>query len=346
VADRASVQRPLPALPDHPTVSVVVPVRDAAATLVRTVDAVLQQTPPVDEVILAVATDDDASMRLAGELSRTHQRVQVVENPGGATPDGLNRAIAAAKGEVLVRVDAHAILPAGYVAAAVEALRRTGAANVGGLQVPTATAGFARAVAAAMRSPLGTGGAAYRGRAEAGPADTVYLGVFRREALDEVDGFDPRFLRNQDAELNRRLREAGYLVWLEPSMRVAYQPRDHLRGLARQYWQYGRWRRFHARMHPGSLQARQTAAPALVVALVVAGLVGLAAGTAWPIAIVAGGYLVVVLAGAVAAARNPADVLPVAAALVTMHLCWGVGFLAGPPRQSGASSRPNSDRHG
>lgn len=322
------------------------PVRDATTTLVRTVDAVLQQTPQVDEVILAVAADDDASLRLAGELSRRHPRVQVIENPGGATPDGLNRAIAAARGQVLVRVDAHSVVPAGYVAAALEALRRTGAANVGGVQVPTASSGFARAVATAMRSPLGTGGAAYRGASQAGPADTVYLGAFRREAIEAVDGFDPRFVRNQDAELNRRLREAGYLVWLEPSMRVEYQPRGRLRGLARQYWQYGRWRRFHARTHPGSLQARQTAAPALVVALVAAGSVSLVAGTAWPIAVVAGGYLVVILLGAAVAARSPTDVLAVATALVTMHLCWGVGFLAGPPRQSGAFSRPNSDRHG
>jgi succinoglycan biosynthesis protein ExoA len=148
-------------------------------------------------------------------------------------------------------------------------VRRTSVAG----RSPTADKGFARAVALAMGSPAGSGGAAYRTGTQRGPADTVYLGVFRREALEHVGGYDEQFVRNQDAELNERLRAHGYVVWFEPALEVAYRPRGSVRALARQYAAYGRWRRATARRHPGSLRPRQLAAPALVIALVVLGLV-------------------------------------------------------------------------
>jgi succinoglycan biosynthesis protein ExoA len=226
------------------------------------------------------------------------------------------------------------VIPPSYVRRTIDTLRRTGAANVGGRQVPVAADGFGRAVAVAMASPLGSGGAAYRTGVEEGVADTVYLGAFRREALEEVGGFDPRFTRNQDAELNLRLRRAGYLVWYDPELAVAYQPRATVRALARQYLEYGRWRRLTVRVHPGSLAPRQLAPPVALLTLLGGATVAAAARDVRPVALTAGGYLGVLVAGATAASPRLRLVPATTAALAVMHLAWGAGFLVGPPRGS------------
>lgn len=322
----------LPPLADPPRVAVVIPARDAADTLGAAVGSALAQDPRPDEVVVAVGPSTDDTAVVARGLAAEHHEVRVVDNPEGGTSTALNAAIAASQGQVVARLDAHARLPPGYLAAAVTALRDTRAGNVGGIQVPAAQAGFARAVAAAMRSPVGSGGAAYRSAAAAGPADTVYLGVFRREALEAVGGFDPRFVRNQDAELNLRLQAAGYEVWLEPSLRVTYRPRGDVGALARQYLQYGRWRRLTVQTHPGSLRLRQLVPAVAVLALVGAAIVSVTTRRPAPLGVVAGGYVATVTAAGIRAAPEPRVAPATALALATMHLSWGVGFLLGPPR--------------
>jgi len=330
----------------HAAVAVVIPARDAAATLPATIDSVRAQDPPPVQVVIAVGPSRDATRQVAAAAASVDPRITVVDVPSGRTPEALNAAIAATSAPIVARVDAHALLPPGYLARAVEVLRATGAGNVGGRQVPTAASGFAAAVAAAMSSPLGAGGAAYRTGRTAGPADTVYLGVFDRAALEAVGGFDPRFLRNQDAELNLRLARAGFAVWFDPQLAVAYRPRGSVLGLARQYTQYGRYRRLTARTHPGSLRLRQLAAPGLVAGLVAAGSWGLVRRQALVPVVVGGGYLAVVLAGTVASVR-PLRLAPAAAlATTTMHVSWGVGFLLGPPRGSGRATPVPADAHG
>jgi succinoglycan biosynthesis protein ExoA len=185
-----------------------------------------------------------------------------------------------------------------------------------------------------MGSPVGAGGATYRVGGAEGPVDTVYLGAFRREALDAVGGYDPRMTRNQDAELNLRLTAAGYRVWFDPELAVDYRPRADLPSLARQYWEYGRWRRRTARLHPGSLAARQLAPPALVAGLTAAILASAVTRRGGLAAVPAAGYGLGLLAAGWQAAPRRALVVPTAAALGTMHLAWGLGFLAGPPRNA------------
>lgn len=333
---------PLPPLPADATVAVVIPARDAAATVGDALTSALAQEPPVDEVVVACDPGDEAT-RIA-VAATSDPRVRLVDVPGGRTPDALNAGIAATTGEVVVRLDAHAALPPGYVARAVAALRASGAGNVGGRQVPTASDGQAAATAAAMASPLGAGGAAYRTGTDPGPVDTVYLGVFRRAALTAVGGFHPGMTRNQDAELNLRLVAAGYEVWFEPAMSVAYRPRATLRALASQYHQYGRWRRVTARLHGGSLRPRQLAAPALVLGLAGSGLLAAATGWRWPPVVAVGGYAVAVSAAGMAAAPRPGLAVRTTSALATMHLAWGLGFLAGPPRDAPRPKRTSDDR--
>ena len=315
-------------------VSVIIPARDAAATIQATLESVAAQQPPPNQVIVAVPPDDDATRAAVEAFVPRAGRVgvDVVDNPTGRTPDGLNAALAASTGDVVARVDAHAVLPAGYLATALRRLaedERIG--NVGGVQRPVGNDPGSRAIAAAMHSPLGSGGAAHRSGTTPGPVDTVYLGVFRAEALEEVGGFDTRFTRNQDYELNVRLRRAGWTVWFHPSMIVDYRPRSSLRALALQYFHYGRWRRATMRLHPGSMRVRQVALPGALAIFVVATLAGLVSGAPLVGPILLGVWLALLLVDALPGAGrvNP---LRVAAALAVIHVAWTGGFLVGPPR--------------
>jgi succinoglycan biosynthesis protein ExoA len=281
------------------------------------------------EIEVVVAAADAATARAAQE-----QAVVVIDNPSGHTPVGLNLAAKASSGEVLARVDAHSVIPPDYIRRIVETLHSSDADNVGGMQVPTGTTFMGKAIAAAMSSRFGAGDAKYRIGGEPGPADTVYLGAFRRTVLDRIGGYDERFLRNQDYELNHRIRMSGGTVWFDPEIEVAYRPRSSLTELARQYYQYGRWKRFFARSHDWSLRPRQWAPP-LVVLAIVASLIG-SIWSGW-LLLVPGLYLVEMVAVGLASLPRvgaPALVMPVA--LAVMHISWGLGFLLGGlSRESG-----------
>ncbi len=310
----------------YPSVSVIIPARDAAGAIGAALDSVLAQEYP-GEVEVVVA-DGSATPDMAEAIRRDWPSVRVTPNPERVTPAGLNHAIRASRGEIVVRCDAHATLAPGYLRRAVETLRRTGAAHVGGRQRPTGVTPFERAVAHALLTPLGSGNAAYRAGGDEGPVDTVYLGAWRRETLEAAGGFDAALLRNQDYELNWRLRQRGGTVWFDPELSAGYRPRGGLRDLARQYFQYGRWKAAVLLRHPASLRPRQLAAPLLLLALAASIAAGLAlfppAAAALPLA-----YLLTLAGVAIAVAlrRRDGAAMLMPLALATMHLCWGAGFL-------------------
>jgi len=308
-----------------PDVDVIVPVRDEAAHLRTAVAAVLAQDyPGTVRVTLAVAPSGDGTEDVARALAAEDPRVTVVANPRGITPAALNVAIGAGSAPVIVRVDGHSQLSEGYIRRAVATLRRTGAVNVGGLQVPVATSPFEEAVAAATTSLLGTGGPAYRVGGGEGPVDTVYLGVFDRAALEAVGGFDERLIRNQDYELNVRLRKSGGVVWFDPELAVGYRPRGTWGALARQYFEYGRYKAVVMRLHPDSVRLRQVVPPVAVVGVAAALLLA----PRWRPALLApAAYAAAVAAGA--AAARPAPPTLVAGALACIHTTWTAGLLTG-----------------
>jgi hypothetical protein len=254
--------------------------------------------------------------------------VSVVHNPTGRTATGLNLAVAATRYPIIARVDGHSHIPVDYVSNAVELLQRTGADNVGGLMSAAGETTVERAIATAMTSKLGVGNAPFHVGGEEGPADTVYLGVFRRTALDRVGGYDEDFVRAQDWEMNYRIHTTGGTVWFSPKLSVSYRPRSSLPALASQYFHYGRWRRQVMRAHPGSVNFRYLAPP-LALLGVLAGLV-LSTFVSVLTLTVPLGYLAVVAAGSVYVGRGLGVrarlVLPVV--LVTMHMSWGAGFLS------------------
>ncbi|MEU9504282.1 glycosyltransferase family 2 protein [Streptomyces sp. NPDC048196] len=327
-----------------PAVSVIMPVLDEERHLRNSVRHILEQEYAGEmEVVIALGPSTDRTDEIAAELVAEDPRVHTVPNPTGRTPAALNAAIKASRHPIVVRVDGHGMLSRNYIATAVRLLEETGAANVGGIMHAEGENAWEDAVAAAMTSRIGVGNAAFHTGGEAGPAETVYLGVFRRDALEQQGGYNEEFIRAQDWELNFRIREAGGQIWFSPELKVQYRPRPSIKALAKQYKDYGKWRHVVARYHAGSINLRYLAPPTAVAAIA-AGLVAGAAVTPWGF-VVPAGYLAAITAGSLPAGKGLSlkarAQIPVA--LATMHMSWGFGFLTSPrslARKVIASRRP------
>ncbi len=325
-----------------PPVSVVMPVLDEEAHLATAVRHILAQTyaGPL-ELVIALGPSRDGTDRVARELAAADPRITLVRNPSGRTPAGLNAAVRAARHDIIARVDGHGLLLPGYVERAVELLQSTGAANVGGLMLAVGVTGFEQAVARAYSSRVGLGGGRFHVGGEEGPADTVYLGVFRRDVLDRLGGYDEHYHRAQDWELNLRIRRAGHKVWFDPTLVVTYWPRESLSKLVRQFLATGIWRGELVRRHGGRNPIRFFIPPALllsiVVSLVVAvlQLTGMLSGLGALVASVvylgpiAYAFLLVLLMFTPDGGTTWGDRLRFLVVLPTMHLAWGMGFLIG-----------------
>ena len=322
-------------------VSYVMPVLNEASHVRAAVDSLLQQDYQGPfEVTLALGPSIDGTTELVEEMAAIDPRIQVVTNEVGSTPAGLNTAIRASHYPVVIRVDAHSVLPPDYARIAVETLERTGAANVGGIMDAQGVTPFQKAVARAYGTRVGLGGTPFHVGGREGEADTVYLGCFRRESILKVGLFDESIKRGQDWELNRRLRESGGSVWFTPRLKVLYRPRPSISRLARQMLSTGLWRGELARRFPASNGLRYFIPPVMVlgvtfgVLLGLAGLVQLAAGTAhWLLLgfIIPGVYLAFVVLATIAVARPDGfrAALWFLVVLPSIHFCWGVGFVLG-----------------
>ncbi|NBU32904.1 MAG: glycosyltransferase family 2 protein [Actinobacteria bacterium] len=322
-----------------PNLAVIMPVLNEENHILSAVNAILtQEYAGRLKLVLALGPSTDRTNEVVAEIQKLDPRILVVPNPSGRTPDALNAAIAATDESIIARVDAHSELSEGYLANAVETLLRTGADNVGGIMAAEGKTLFERAVATAMTSKLGVGAAAFHVGGNEGPADTVYLGVFLRSALERVGGYDPSFTRAQDWEMNYRIRKSGGKVWFTPTLKVTYRPRSTVRALAKQYFQYGQWRRKVMREHPDTVKtfsAFRYFAPPLAVTLISLGLViavvGFACATShltfWGLLPLTT-YLISILAASLFLARKSGKAaLYLPLALPVMHFSWGIGFL-------------------
>jgi hypothetical protein len=333
-------------------ISVVMPVRNEERHLEESVGSVLGQDYPGEiELVLAVGPSRDRTGEIAERMAAADARITVIPNPSGRIPSALNAAIKASRHSIVARLDGHALLPPGYLRTAMAGLEETGADDIGGIMAAVGVTHFEQAVAWAMTSPAGVGASRFHTGGLPGPADTVYLGVYRRAAIERVGGYDETYQRAEDWEMNHRIRLAGGLIWFQPDLRVTYRPRASVRALGAQYFHYGRWRRVVARQHAGTINPRYLAPPLAVLAMVagiVAGAAGLAAGG--PLRWLALGfvipacYLAGILAITATAARSlsPPVLMRLPAALATMHVCWGVGFLTSPRSLIPGGPRPRS----
>ena len=311
-------------------VSVILPVLNEEDYLAHAVRAILEQDFKGSiEVILAIGPSKDRTLEIAKELAKNDLRIKIVDNPTGRTAAGLNLAIKNSQNPIIVRVDGHANIPRNYISIAVSQLEKTGAVNVGGIMAAEGQTPFENSVARAMRSPLGVGAAKFHTGGSEGETDTVYLGVFKRDALEAIGGFDEHFTRAQDWELNYRLRKNGGKIYFDPRLTVTYRPRRSLFALSKQYFEYGRWRRVVARTHKGTINARYLAPPFTVFGTASSLIAGLFNSLLFIPAGIYGSFLIL---ASVFIGKTLKERFYLPAILFTMHMSWGIGFITSTRR--------------
>jgi succinoglycan biosynthesis protein ExoA len=314
-----------------PAVSVILPILNEEADLPNCISAILQQDYAGEiEIILALGPSKDNTNKIAHDLAAADKRIKLVNNPTGQTATGLNLAIAESSFEIICRIDGHSEISNSYLTIAISIMQETGAVNVGGLMYADGQSGLQRTIAQAMRSKLGVGAAKFHTGGKAGPSDTVYLGTFKKSAILAAGGFDERYIRAQDWELNHRMRAQGGLIWFDPRLVVTYRPRKSLGKLAKQYFQYGRWRRVISRQHPKTTSFRYLAPPAALVINLLSIIFGALVAKYFFLPVLT--YVVVLIIGSWFIGKKFADKLLMPIVFATMHLSWGAGFLTSPKK--------------
>ena len=319
------------------TASVLVPVYNEERHIRGTIAGLLaQRFDEPHEFLLIDGRSTDATRAIIEELAGSDPRLRVIDNPERKIPQALNAGLAAARGEFIVRMDAHAHYPPHYIARCVERLRRGGVASVSGPQIAVGNSPGSRRVALALGTWLGTGGAEFR---EAGGAEREvnrgFTGAWRRATLQRLGGWNTEIPFDEDGELAARLTAAEGPIVCLPELAADYIPRDNLKALARQYYRYGGSRVLTTHLHPTSIGPAQLLPPALVLAVPAALLGGPTGKVARGLL---GTYALAVLVTSARAARSasPGDAVRLPAVFAAMHFGWGAGFVTssvrtGPP---------------
>jgi glycosyltransferase involved in cell wall biosynthesis len=317
-----------------PFVTIIVPCRNEKGYIVECLDSILAGDYPPDrlEVLVADGMSDDGTRAVLAEYAARHALVRVLDNPRRITPAALNLAIEAARGEVVVRMDAHVLYPRNYVSRLVAALDEFGADNVGAVlrTLPSNQTPMGKAIAIGMAHPFGVGTSYFRiGTDQPRWVDTIAFFCIRRSTFDRVGMFDEELIRHEDGEFNARLIKAGGRILLIPDVACYYYARATLRQVRRMFYQYGYFKPLVAKKLGRFMTARQLIPPVFVLALVgtaTAALVWMPALLG--LGLVAGSYAAVVLGSAVQTAlkEGPAVGLALVAVLPVIHVSYGVGF--------------------
>jgi len=319
---------------NHIKVSILMPARNEEKYMGSCLESILGNDYPHAqlEILVIDGVSTDRTREIVQSYGRRYPFIRLLKNPRRVIPAALNIGIRAARGEIIVRMDAHTTYAPDYIRQAVEALETSGATMVGGVQKPAGDTPVTRAIASATSSPFGVGNSYYHyGTETRWVEDSVYLGTWRKQTLTKLGGFNEKWLINEDSELNHRLREAGGKILLSADLRSTYHVRSSLRALARQYFRYGMWRAKTSLIHPTSLGLRQLVPPAFVASL----LLSLALARFSPLLalLVPCIYTLTNLfvSGMILARQGWRHFL-VPFAFATIHVAWGSGFLVGLAR--------------
>ncbi len=323
----------------NPLVSVIIPCRNEEKTIHLVLEALFEQSFPLQnmEIVIADGLSTDGTRRAIHAFSEAHPAlfVRLVDNPKQIIPTGLNTAIKASKGELIVRMDAHSLPNQDYVQRCYNAHQEGKAENVGGVWKisPQNNGWVARSIAAAAANPFAVGDAHYRFTEKAAYVDTVPYGSYKRELFEKIGYFDESLLANEDYEFNTRIRQSGGRIWLDPAIQCTYFARATFAALAKQYWGYGFWKAQMLKRYPETLRWRQALPPAFVLGLVVLALVGFIWPIAWPVfAVIVGLYLAVQLVPAIQISLKAGDIrlsIGVVIATLIMHFSWGTALIVG-----------------
>ena len=318
-----------------PEISVILPVRNEERYIENCVASIFDQDYPVDkmEVLFVDGCSEDRTVELLRTMQRQHPQIRVLHNPNRTVPYAMNIGIRESKAPVIVRLDAHAEYPADYIRLSVETLLERDCENAGGIFDTRGRGFMGEAIAAMLKTPFGVGNASYRLTDQEGYVDTVPFGCFRRELFERIGGFDERLTRNQDNELNFRIRKTGGKIWLNPKIRVLYYCRDTIRGIMRMGYMNGKWNVITMALVPGSMGVRHFV-PLAFVLCTIAGLAGTLLGNPviaglfvlmWGAYLLLDGFYAWTIAGEKGLRFLPAELILFPA----FHFAYGTGSLAG-----------------
>jgi succinoglycan biosynthesis protein ExoA len=319
---------------DTPSISVVIPMRDEAGFIEACLDSVLNQEYPTEriEILVVDAMSDDGSRQIVHRYASGRSDIHLLDNPDLLTPAGFNLGIRHAKGDYVALVSSHSVLPSDYLCKCVKYSQETGAQNVGGRMKAVGVGPVAQAIAMVTNSPFGIGGSKFHYSGKSQYVDTVYPGFYQRRVFQEIGLFDERLIRNQDYELNYRLRAAGGEIYYASDIVITYYARASWRGFAKQYFQYGYWKTRTIHKHPSSVKVRHLVPPLFVVGI----LGGLVLGIFLPLIrwlalglLVAYGLFVLYAAWRTAKREEERPLLRLPVYFMTLHISWGVGALWG-----------------
>jgi len=320
--------------PETVRVAVVLPLRNEGDHLEQTLESVLKQTFPSERIeILAVdGKSTDGTLEILKRYQEDHPNIRILANPGRYAASGLNVGVKNSTAEVVLRVDGHCNLAEDYMQGCVDLLIETRAGNVGGLVRAKGDGITGSAVGSMMRSRFGMGNGHFHYMEKRAYVDTVFLGAFPRNVLEEVGGYDEDLQHNQDDELNYRIRMAGYGVLLSPDIISTYAPRESFRKLARQFYRYGYWKVRVIEKHPGSIQLRHLVPPAFVLGSLLSLLACIGRREKrflFPLAL----YACLNLGATASRSRtSPRPAPSLAVVFPTIHMSYGLGFLMGLAR--------------
>ena len=311
------------------TVSVVIPARNAQTTIIDTLESLANQDYIGNiEVIIADGSD---SHKVLDIDYKKYPQVSIISNPDKTIPSGLNRAIETANGDVIVRCDASTILPIDYISKSVKLLGELASSGVaccvGGMAVPTGRGLFGRAVARAVVSPFVSGNSRYKVGGKSGPVDTVYLGVFFKNTWKELGGYNESLEANEDYEFNWRVRQNGGIVWFDSSIQSTYKTRDNPIALAKQGFNYGRWKSTMLLKNPKSVKIRHLCSPIILIGTLASILYAIITGNMsfliiWPLL-----YLLVSLIETMRSLKKLDRTLLLFPIVISiMHISWASGF--------------------
>jgi glycosyltransferase involved in cell wall biosynthesis len=321
---------------NHPAVSILLPIRNESIYIERGLRAILAQDYPADcmEFLIADGMSTDNTRAMIQSFAARHPQLQIhlLDNPGKIVPTGMNVALRQAKGEIIIRVDGHCLIARDYVSRCVEHIRRDGVEGVGGPMESIGESHMAKVIALGMSSPFGVGNSAFRtvsGRTML--ADSVPFPAYTREIIERAGLYDEELVRNQDDEYNYRIRKLGGKILLAEDVRSTYFSRTSLKGLWRQYFQYGYWKVRVLQKHPLQMSLRQFIPPAFVLALFCSALLAFAAALRPLSLIVPATYLLANLSASVitSAKKGWRHLLLLPLIFTILHLSYGLGFLVG-----------------
>jgi cellulose synthase/poly-beta-1,6-N-acetylglucosamine synthase-like glycosyltransferase len=339
--------------PGEDLVTVVIPARNEERFIAACLDSVQSQDYPRLQIIVVDGASDDHTAEIVRGYVELDGRVELLINPDRIIPRSLNLALGAARGRWLVRVDAHAAVPADYVRRAVAHLRTGDYAGVGGRKNGVGVTPAGRAIAAAMASRFGVGNSTYHYGTEPQTVEHVPFGAYSVDVARRLGGWDQRLVVNQDFEFDYRIRAAGMRLLFDPELVIEWHCRQSVPDLYRQYRRYGKGKVTVAALHPRSVRLRHLMAPMLVASGALAATVAVRR-PGWGAALVAP-YAALLLGSSVRTARkldSPGDRIWVAPAFAAMHVGWGVGswqgvggLLASRRRQTLTGAVAGNDGH-